>query len=186
MAGRQRLLAAAAAGDKDSNHRTAHAIASRLSDPPEVGRRRLTIRRLRPKGADPPLRERWQGPYSHLLVDELQDVDAAQLRLVRILAEPERNLVVVGDDDQAVYGWLSPGRAAAAGHRIRRPDDLRRVHVVVNWRFESFLASQIPSQTAVSRCPAAGPGRSRRGPWMLSWMLSALGLWLRRLRVQAP
>src|SRR5450759_3140140 len=103
MAGRQRLLAAAAAGDKDSSHRTAHAIASRLSDPPEVGRRRLTIRRLRPKGADPPLRERWQGPYSHLLVDELQDVDAAQLRLVRILAEPQRNLVVVGDDDQSIY-----------------------------------------------------------------------------------
>jgi DNA helicase-2/ATP-dependent DNA helicase PcrA len=33
-------------------------------------------------------------------VDEFQDVDAAQLRLVRILAEPQRNLFVVGDDDQ--------------------------------------------------------------------------------------
>src|SRR4029077_15268087 len=34
------------------------------------------------------LRERWQARFSHLAVDEFQDVDAAQLRLVRILAEP--------------------------------------------------------------------------------------------------
>ena len=47
----------------------------------------------------------WQARFSHLLVDEFQDVDAAQLRLVRILAEPEDNLMVVGDDDQTIYAW---------------------------------------------------------------------------------
>ncbi|MGH2429335.1 MAG: UvrD-helicase domain-containing protein, partial [Candidatus Limnocylindria bacterium] len=50
--------------------------------------------------ADPHLRLRWQARFSHLCVDEFQDVDAAQLRLVRILAAPEDNLFVVGDDDQ--------------------------------------------------------------------------------------
>jgi superfamily I DNA/RNA helicase len=50
--------------------------------------------------ADPQLRSRWQARFSHLCVDEFQDVDAAQLRLVRLLAEPEDNLFVVGDDDQ--------------------------------------------------------------------------------------
>jgi len=50
--------------------------------------------------ADPHLRRRWQARFSHLLVDEFQDVDAAQLRLVRLLAAPEDNLFVVGDDDQ--------------------------------------------------------------------------------------
>ena len=50
--------------------------------------------------ADPQLRDRWQARFSHLCVDEFQDVDAAQLRLVRILAAPEDNLFVVGDDDQ--------------------------------------------------------------------------------------
>jgi superfamily I DNA/RNA helicase len=49
---------------------------------------------------DPQLRSRWQARFSHLCVDEFQDVDAAQLRLVRILAPPEDNLFVVGDDDQ--------------------------------------------------------------------------------------
>ncbi|MEX1277617.1 MAG: UvrD-helicase domain-containing protein, partial [Chloroflexota bacterium] len=50
--------------------------------------------------ADPQLRRRWQGRFSHVCVDEFQDVDTAQLRLIRILAAPEDNLFVVGDDDQ--------------------------------------------------------------------------------------
>jgi DNA helicase-2/ATP-dependent DNA helicase PcrA len=50
--------------------------------------------------ADPRLRGRWQARFSHLCVDEFQDVDAAQPRLVQLLAAPEDNLFVVGDDDQ--------------------------------------------------------------------------------------
>jgi superfamily I DNA/RNA helicase len=50
--------------------------------------------------ADPQLRSRWQARFSHLCVDEFQDVDAAQFRLVKLLAAPENNLFVVGDDDQ--------------------------------------------------------------------------------------
>jgi DNA helicase-2/ATP-dependent DNA helicase PcrA len=46
------------------------------------------------------LRLRWQSRFTHVCVDEFQDVDAAQLRLVRLLAAPEDNLFVVGDDDQ--------------------------------------------------------------------------------------
>ncbi len=60
----------------------------------------LVVRAAELLETEPALRERWQARFSHVLVDEFQDVDAAQLRLVRILAEPERNLVVVGDDDQ--------------------------------------------------------------------------------------
>jgi DNA helicase-2/ATP-dependent DNA helicase PcrA len=50
--------------------------------------------------SDAGLRDRWQARFSHLCVDEFQDVDAAQLRLVQLLAAPEDNLFVVGDDDQ--------------------------------------------------------------------------------------
>lgn len=61
----------------------------------------LVVRAARLLDEDPPLRDRWQRRFSHVLVDEFQGVDAAQLRLVRALAEPERNLFVVGDDDQS-------------------------------------------------------------------------------------
>ena len=65
-------------------------------------RRALTERPVVGDGDDPPPEppDRWQARFSHLCVDEFQDVDAAQLRLVRILAAPEDNLFVVGDDDQ--------------------------------------------------------------------------------------
>jgi len=54
---------------------------------------------------DPDARARWQGRFAHVMVDEYQDTNHAQYRLVRVLAEPERNLVVVGDDDQGIYSW---------------------------------------------------------------------------------
>ena len=48
----------------------------------------LVVRACELLETDPRLRARWQSRFSHVLVDEFQDVDAAQLRLVRTLAEP--------------------------------------------------------------------------------------------------
>jgi DNA helicase-2/ATP-dependent DNA helicase PcrA len=47
----------------------------------------------------------WQRRFEHVLVDEFQDTNPAQYRLVKLLAGEHRNLCVVGDDDQAIYGW---------------------------------------------------------------------------------
>lgn len=48
---------------------------------------------------------RWQREYSYLLVDEFQDINAAQYEAVKLLCGGKRNLFVVGDDDQATYGF---------------------------------------------------------------------------------
>jgi DNA helicase-2/ATP-dependent DNA helicase PcrA len=55
--------------------------------------------------ADPALRERWAGRFRHLLVDEFQDTNAVQYRLLELLTGARRNVCVVGDDDQAIYRW---------------------------------------------------------------------------------
>jgi superfamily I DNA/RNA helicase len=48
---------------------------------------------------------RWRERYPFLLVDEYQDTNRAQVEVLRLLAGERRNLCVVGDDDQAIYGW---------------------------------------------------------------------------------
>ena len=55
--------------------------------------------------ATPLARVHVQSVYRHVLVDEFQDVNAAQLALLDILSRPRRDLFVVGDDDQLIYGW---------------------------------------------------------------------------------
>ena len=51
----------------------------------------------------PDVREFYQNKYRYLLVDEYQDTSVAQFRLVSLLTGPERNICVVGDDDQSIY-----------------------------------------------------------------------------------
>lgn len=43
--------------------------------------------------------------FTHVFVDEFQDLNAAQLAIVDIVSRPSRDLFVVGDDDQLIYGW---------------------------------------------------------------------------------
>ena len=54
---------------------------------------------------DPSLLKRWQARFTHILVDEFQDINELQYETVRLLALPENNLYVVGDDDQSIYGF---------------------------------------------------------------------------------
>ncbi len=51
------------------------------------------------------VRERYQKRFKYIHVDEYQDTNHGQYRLVNILAAEHRNLCVVGDDDQSVYSW---------------------------------------------------------------------------------
>ncbi|MGF1466132.1 MAG: ATP-dependent helicase [Sandaracinaceae bacterium] len=51
------------------------------------------------------LRDKWRRRFRHLLVDEFQDTNRVQLELVKLLTNELRNVCVVGDDDQSIYGW---------------------------------------------------------------------------------
>jgi DNA helicase-2/ATP-dependent DNA helicase PcrA len=53
----------------------------------------------------PEAKERWQKAFRYVLVDEYQDTNHAQYRLLQLLAEKQRNVCVVGDPDQSIYAF---------------------------------------------------------------------------------
>jgi DNA helicase-2/ATP-dependent DNA helicase PcrA len=53
----------------------------------------------------PPILNKYQNRFEYILVDEYQDTNHAQYVLVNLLASKNRNLCVVGDEDQSIYGW---------------------------------------------------------------------------------
>ena len=65
----------------------------------------LLIKTLELLSEHPPVLDYYRNKFDYILVDEYQDTNAAQYMLVRLLAGEKRNLCVVGDDDQSIYGW---------------------------------------------------------------------------------
>ena len=75
----------------------------------------------------PAARGEIQRRFRYILVDEFQDTNRAQAELVGILAEPHRNLTVVGDDDQSIYRF----RGAATSNILEFRERHRRARLVV-------------------------------------------------------
>ncbi len=51
------------------------------------------------------IRDKWQRQFHYIMIDEYQDTNAAQYKLVKLLTNPDNNIAVVGDDWQSIYSW---------------------------------------------------------------------------------
>ena len=109
---------------------------------------------------DAQLRDALQRKYRYVLVDEFQDTNIAQLRLLELLAGPERNIVAVGDNDQAIYRFRGASFGSFklflehfAGWREGQDSTRFRVALTENYRSTPNIlrvAMQVIGQNTVS------------------------------------
>lgn len=79
------------------------------------------------------IRERWQNLFQYILIDEFQDINRLQYENIRMLASPQDNIFIVGDDDQSIYGF----RGARPDIMLSFPKnypDAERVTLDINYR----------------------------------------------------
>ena len=76
----------------------------------------------------------WQDKYRYILIDEFQDINRIQYDIVRLLAEPQNNLFIVGDDDQSIYQF----RGARPEIMLNFPKDYPEAdRVLLNYNYRS-------------------------------------------------
>ncbi len=104
--------------------------------------------------------------FDHLLIDEYQDTSELQYKIVRSLAERHRNICVVGDDDQSIYGW----RGAEVEHILsfdKQWPDAKIVRLEENYRSTGWilhLANTLIAHNSVRHEKVLKPARSAGEP----------------------
>ena len=101
------------------------------------------------------VREKEAARFDHILIDEYQDTNGTQYRIVQGLAAPHRNLCVVGDDDQSIYGW----RGAEVTHILSFHKDWPEARIV---RLEENYRSVAPILDLANRLIAHNAQRHEK------------------------
>ena len=80
----------------------------------------------------------WQSKFRYILIDEFQDINILQYEIVRMLAAPENNLFIVGDDDQSIYRFRGAKPEIMLNFPTDYPDS-KRVLLNINYRSNTHI-----------------------------------------------
>ena len=98
----------------------------------------------------PAVLERYQDRYQHILVDEFQDTNVAQYATVKLLAGKHRDICVVGDPDQSIYGWRQADIRNILNFEADFPD-CRTVYLEQNYRSTKTVLAAAQAIIAANR-----------------------------------
>lgn len=83
----------------------------------------------------------WQQKFRYILIDEFQDINKLQFDIVKLLAKPENNLFVVGDDDQSIYRFRGAKPEIMLGFEKEFPET-KQILLDVNYRSQSRIVER--------------------------------------------
>ena len=81
----------------------------------------------------PDLLKLWQRKFRYILIDEFQDINLVQYDVIRMLAQPENNLFIVGDDDQSIYRFRGSKPEIMLGFKKNFPN-AKEILLDINYR----------------------------------------------------
>ncbi len=111
--------------------------------------------------AKPRLLQEWQSYFSHLLVDEFQDINRLQYQVLRLLAAPDNHIFGVGDDDQSIYAFRGASPAVMQEFLHDYPDG-QQIFLDMNYRSTRPIVLAADKVISCNRQRIAKQGRSLR------------------------
>ncbi len=131
----------------------------------------LILRTIQLFRREPDILARYTARFRHVLVDEYQDTNHAQYVLISLLASGSRNLAVVGDDDQSIYGW----RGADIGNILSFEETYPDARVI---RLEQNYRSTKTILRAANHVVARNVGRKPKELWTENEAGEKIQLWM--------
>lgn len=125
----------------------------------------LLLRPLAMMKASETIRQKMQARFDYVMVDEFQDTNSTQMLLIDQLTESHRNIAVVGDDDQSIYGWRGAEIQNILGFpnrykdcKVIRLERNYRSHAQILNMANAIIASNKARHTKVLRPGVENPG----------------------------
>ena len=89
-------------------------------------------------GQRPDILSAWQQKFRYILIDEFQDINFVQYQIIRLLARPDNNLFIVGDDDQSIYRFRGARPEIMLGFEKDYPN-ARKILLDINFRSDANI-----------------------------------------------